>query len=173
MQTSVTFKNLDPSDTLKSYVTDKLNRFDRLLENPAEANVVLSVEKFRHIAEINIAGDRLTINGKEETIDMYSAIDNVLDKLEKQIEKIGTFLDESKLIKDLERYEEELFRLGAANAKIIKTEEIPVDGRVPLKCQIPSCFGYGTSAHCPPNTMKPNELRKYLENYQWAIFFTP
>ncbi len=87
MQTSVTFKNLDPSDTLKSYVTDKLNRFDRLLENPAEANVVLSVEKFRHIAEINIAGDRLTIIGKEETIDMYSAIDMVLDKLEKQIKK--------------------------------------------------------------------------------------
>ena len=87
MQTSVTFKNLDPSDTLKSYVADKLNRFDRLLDNPAEANVVLSVEKFRHIAEINIAGDRLTIIGKEETVDMYSAIDNVLDKLEKQIKK--------------------------------------------------------------------------------------
>ena len=87
MQTSVTFKNLDPSDPLKSYVQDKLDRFDRLLDNPAEASVVLSVEKFRHIAEININGDRLTINGKEETNDMYSAIDMVLDKLEKQIKK--------------------------------------------------------------------------------------
>ena len=87
MQTSVTFKNLDSSDTLKSYVQDKLDRFDRLLDNPAEANVVLSVEKFRHMAEINIIGDRLTINGKEETVDMYSAIDMVLDKMEKQIKK--------------------------------------------------------------------------------------
>ena len=87
MQTSVTFKNLDSSDTLKSYVQDKLDRFDRLLDNPAEASVVLSVEKFRHTAEINISGDRLTINGKEETADMYSAIDMVLDKLEKQIKK--------------------------------------------------------------------------------------
>ena len=87
MQTSVTFKNLDSSDTLKSYVEEKLDRFDRLLDNPAEANVVLSVEKFRHMAEINIIGDRLAINGKEETIDMYSAIDMVLDKLEKQIKK--------------------------------------------------------------------------------------
>jgi putative sigma-54 modulation protein len=87
MQTSVTFKNLDPSDPLKSYVQDKLDRFDRLLDNPAEASVVLSVEKFRHIAEININGDRLIINGKEETNDMYSAIDMVLDKLEKQIKK--------------------------------------------------------------------------------------
>ena len=87
MQTSVTFKNLDPSDHLKSYVGDKLDRFDKLLDNPAEANVVLAVEKFRHIAEINIAGDRLSIIGKEETNDMYSAIDMALDKLEKQIKK--------------------------------------------------------------------------------------
>ena len=87
MQTSVTFKNLDPSENLKAYVGEKLNRFDKFLDNPAEANVVLLVEKFRHIAEINISGDRLIINGKEETEDMYSAIDMVLDKLEKQIKK--------------------------------------------------------------------------------------
>ena len=87
MQTSVTFKNLDSSENLKSYVADKLDRFDRLLNNPAEAKVVLSVEKFRHIAEINIVGDKLNINGKEETNDMYSAIDMALDKLEKQIKR--------------------------------------------------------------------------------------
>ena len=87
MQTSVTFKNLDSSDNLRSYVSDKLDRLDKYLYNPAEASVVLSVEKFRHIAEININGDRLNINGKEETEDMYSAIDMVLDKLESQIKK--------------------------------------------------------------------------------------
>lgn len=87
MQTSVTFKNIDPSDHLKSFIQDKLSRFDKLLDNPAEANVVLSVEKFRHIAEINLAGDRLNIVGKEETNDMYSAIDMVLDKLETQLKK--------------------------------------------------------------------------------------
>jgi len=87
MQTSVTFKNLDSSEPLKDYVGEKLNRFDKFLDNPAEANVVLSVEKHRHIAEINIIGDRLKINGKEETDGMYAAIDMVLDKLEKQIKK--------------------------------------------------------------------------------------
>lgn len=87
MQTSLTFKNLDPSDTLKEYVSEKLNRFDKYLDNPAEANVVLSVEKFRHIAEIQIIGDRLKLNSREETNDMYSSIDTVLDKIEKQIKK--------------------------------------------------------------------------------------
>jgi len=87
MQTSVTFKNIEPSESLKKYVGEKLNRFDKYLYNPAEANVVLSVEKFRHIADVNVVGDGLTIKGKEETEDMYSAIDMVLDKLEKQIKK--------------------------------------------------------------------------------------
>ena len=120
MQTSVTFKNLDSSDTLRSYVQEKLDRFDRLLDNPAEANVVLSVEKFRHMAEINIVGDRLTINGKEETIDMYSAIDMVLDKLEKQIKKSKEKIRErrsgaksrskSKLAEEINMPEEEMER---------------------------------------------------------------
>jgi putative sigma-54 modulation protein len=87
MQTSVTFKNIDPSENLKSYVSEKLDRFDKYLDNPAEASVVLTVEKFRHIAEINIAGDKLTITGSEQTNDMYAAIDMALDKLEKQIKK--------------------------------------------------------------------------------------
>ena len=87
MQTSVTFKNIDSSENLRTYVSDKLDRFDKYLYNPAEASVVLSVEKFRHIAEINLTGDRLNVNGKEETDDMYSAIDMVLDKLETQIKR--------------------------------------------------------------------------------------
>jgi len=87
MQTSVTFKNLDPSDHFRNYVSEKLNRFDKYFYNPGEANVVLSVEKFRNIAEVNIIGDRMTINGKEETEDMHAAIDMVLDKLDKQIKK--------------------------------------------------------------------------------------
>ena len=87
MNTSVRFKNLKPSDALKSYVSEKLNRMEKYFNGPAEANVVLSIEKFRHSAEINIMGDRLIINGKEETEEMYSAIDMVLDKLEAQIKK--------------------------------------------------------------------------------------
>ena len=87
MQTSVTFKNIDSSENLKTFVSEKLNRLDKLLDNPAEASVVLSVEKFRHTAEVNLTGDKLTINSKEETGDMYSAIDMVLDKLEKQLKK--------------------------------------------------------------------------------------
>lgn len=87
MQTTVTFKNLDPSDHLKNYVSTKLDRFDKLLDNPAEVHVVLSVEKIRHIAEIRLKGDRLNIVCREKSSDMYSSIDLALDKLEKQLKK--------------------------------------------------------------------------------------
>ncbi|MFP4446006.1 MAG: ribosome hibernation-promoting factor, HPF/YfiA family [Desulfosudaceae bacterium] len=87
MQVSVTFKNLDSSEPLKNYVAEKLSKFDKLFDGHVEAAVILSVEKFRNIAEISLSGDKLKINGTEETEDMYSAIDLVLDKIEKQIKK--------------------------------------------------------------------------------------
>ena len=87
MHVSVTFKNLESSDALRSYVQKKLDRFDKLLDNPAEANVVFSVEKIRHTAEINLTSDRLTIYAKEEGENMYSSIDLVVDKLKKQLTK--------------------------------------------------------------------------------------
>ena len=87
MHTSVTFKRIDPSDALKSYVQKKVDRFDKMLESPGEANVVLSVEKIRHIAEITLTCDRLKIHAKEESENMYSSIDTLMDKIGTQIKK--------------------------------------------------------------------------------------
>lgn len=87
MQTSVTFKKIDPSDALKSYVQKKLDRFDKMLDAPAEANVVLSVEKIRHIAEITLTCDKVKIHAKEESENMYSSIDTLMDKIRVQIKK--------------------------------------------------------------------------------------
>lgn len=87
MQTNVTFKKIDPSDALKEYVQKKLARFDKMLESPAEAHVVLTVEKIRHIAEINLVCDKMKIHAKEESESMYSSIDAVMDKIKIQITK--------------------------------------------------------------------------------------
>ncbi len=88
------------------------------------------------------------------------------------VRKIAVDMYEDKLAQDLERYRQKALELGATKAKILKAEEIPVDERVTLKCQIPRCFGYGVSAHCPPNTMKAAELQDLLKKYHWAVFFT-
>ena len=87
MQVSVTFRKIDASDTLRNYAQEKLYRIKKYVEDPIEAHVVLSVEKFRHIAEVSINANGLRLNGQEETGDMYSAIDMVVDKVEAQIKR--------------------------------------------------------------------------------------
>lgn len=91
--------------------------------------------------------------------------------MSKKVEKIRVDMNESRLLDDLERYKEKALELGATKAKVIDAREIPVDDRVTLKCQIPRCFGYGSGAHCPPNTLKPAELKDILKKYRYGVFF--
>jgi predicted metal-binding protein len=86
--------------------------------------------------------------------------------------KIKADRSEAELIADLERYKAKALELGAAKVKVVRTDEIPVDERVTLKCQVPRCFGFGVCANCPPHTLKPAELREHLKRYKWAVFFT-
>ena len=87
MQVTITFKKIDASDSLKSYVNKKFKRFDKILDGPAEASVVLSIEKIRHIAEITLTSGALNIHAKEEAESMYAAIDTLVDKVKGQVTK--------------------------------------------------------------------------------------
>jgi predicted metal-binding protein len=89
----------------------------------------------------------------------------------KQVSKIRADRNETSLQDNLRTYCAKALELGATKAMVVATEDIPVDERVTLKCQIPRCFGYGAGAHCPPNTLKPAELRDILKGYRWAVFF--
>jgi putative sigma-54 modulation protein len=87
MQISVTFRQLEPSEALKNYVTERLKKFKRYLDGPLEAHVVLGLEKFRHLADVSINSNGRLIKGREENVDMYAAIDLVMDKLDMQLKK--------------------------------------------------------------------------------------
>ncbi|OAG27112.1 ribosome hibernation-promoting factor, HPF/YfiA family [Thermodesulfatator autotrophicus] len=87
MQINVTFRHLDSSPGLKEYVNKRISKLAKYFNGPVEANVILKAEKFRQQAEVSIVGDGFNINGKEETGDMYEAIDLVVAKLETQIKK--------------------------------------------------------------------------------------
>jgi putative sigma-54 modulation protein len=96
MQISVTFRQIEPSEALKNYVTDRLNKFKRYLDGPVEAHVVLGLEKFRHLADVTIDSNGRIIKGKEENADMYAAIDLVMDKIDMQLKKLRDKLRTSK-----------------------------------------------------------------------------
>lgn len=89
MKIAVRGKNIELTNALKEYVEKKLVKLGKYLDI-AEAQVTLVVVKDTHKVEVTIPVNGLILRGEEETGDMYSSIDMVVDKLEKQIDKYKT-----------------------------------------------------------------------------------
>ena len=88
MQIVVTFRHMETSEPVRDYAEEKIARVKKYIEEPIDAQVVLSVEKkIRHNAEVTIVAKGITIKGSEETNDMYAAIDAVVDKIERQLKR--------------------------------------------------------------------------------------
>lgn len=87
----------------------------------------------------------------------------------KKVDRIEVERKDETLAKSLEKYAGQALKLGATAAEAVLASEVPVDPRVSLKCSIPKCFGYGTSAHCPPHSMKPEETASIIERYRMAL----
>ena len=85
MQIAVTFRHLEPNETMKDYVREKVEKLEKYLENPREVHVVLSSEKFRQIAEITVISDGMTLNSQGRDSDLYAAVDQMVDKIERQM----------------------------------------------------------------------------------------
>ena len=87
MQITTTFRHMEPSDALKSYAEEKLERVKKYIDEPIVAQVFLTVEKIRHMSEVTLTAKGITIKASEETNDMYAAIDAVVDKIERQMRR--------------------------------------------------------------------------------------
>lgn len=87
MDINVTFRHTEPIESLKVYAEEKVSKIKKYLDSPVEAHIVLTVEKFRHQADVTLSVNGARIKGVEETGDMYSAIDQVMDKIEKQVKR--------------------------------------------------------------------------------------
>jgi len=85
MHFSVKGRNLEITPAIHAYAQEKLSRLTRYLENIVTMHVVLSVAKHRQIAEVTLHVRDLTIRAEEESGDLYSSIDLVAEKLERQI----------------------------------------------------------------------------------------
>lgn len=87
MDIMVTFRHIEPTESLRVYAEEKLSKLKKYLDTTIEAHVVLEVEKFRHIADVTLNADGTRIKAVEETGDLYSAIDQVMDKIEAQLKR--------------------------------------------------------------------------------------
>lgn len=85
MQLNLTGHHIDITDSMRDYVTSKLERLERHFDHVTNVHVILSVEKQRQKAEatLHITGNKIFADCEEE--DMYAAIDALIDKLDRQI----------------------------------------------------------------------------------------
>jgi len=87
MDITVTFRHLEPMDSLKAYAEEKASKIEKYFDFPVEFHIVLAAEKFRRMADVTLNVNGTVIKALEETEDMYSAIDQVMDKIEKQVRR--------------------------------------------------------------------------------------
>jgi len=87
MRIAFTFRNIDSSDAIKSYASDKLSKLQRYLRAPLDADVTMSLERHHHHAEIILRSDGHTYVATQQSENMYASLDLVTDCIEQQIKR--------------------------------------------------------------------------------------
>ncbi len=88
MEITITFRHLEPNESLKQYVHEKVSKIEKYLRKITEVSVILGIEKRSNIAEIIVNVNKAQITAKATNEDnMYTAIDLVMDKIERQTKK--------------------------------------------------------------------------------------
>lgn len=87
MQIKVKGKQIDLTDSLKAYASEKMGKMSRYFDHMISAEVCLSIERNWHVAEITVFGEGFDMRGEEKSTDMYNSIDRVIEKLERQLKK--------------------------------------------------------------------------------------
>jgi putative sigma-54 modulation protein len=89
MQMSVTFRHMDATEALKEYAHEKVDRIRKYFPDPLKAHVVLECDRgYNHHADVVITlHNGIVIAGEETTEDMYSSIDLVMAKIERQVRR--------------------------------------------------------------------------------------
>ena len=88
MQFAVTFRHMEPTEALKSYARERMERVRKYLPDPISCHVVLSTERHNHRIDVTFQlHNGLAVAGTETTENMYSSIDLVIAKIERQVRK--------------------------------------------------------------------------------------
>ena len=93
MNTRIIERKFKATDRMKEKIEAKLSKFDKIFDNGANADVVLTDLKGSNICEITVyAGDTI-FRVEEATENMYASFDECIENLKKQIRKYKTRLE--------------------------------------------------------------------------------
>jgi putative sigma-54 modulation protein len=84
MNLEITGRKIEITPAIRSYVEDNLKKISKFFPQINEVNLILTVQKYRNIAELSIHTKNGMYTSVEETTDMYAAINTAFDKIKKQ-----------------------------------------------------------------------------------------
>ena len=87
MQLTITFRNLEASETLKEHAKERVERVTRHLDVAGMAHVVFSLERHLHCADVTVAAGALLLRASHATSDMGASLDLACDRLEEQFRR--------------------------------------------------------------------------------------
>ena len=88
MQFAVTFRHMEPTEALKAYARERMERVRKYLPDPISCHVVLSTERHNHRIDVTFQlHNGIAVAGHEITENMYSSIDLCIAKIERQVRK--------------------------------------------------------------------------------------
>ncbi len=116
-------KNIEVTPALRDYVEKKVGRVTKYFDNVGDITVLLTVSKDRHIVEVTVPVQGILMRGQEATMDMYTSIDLVIEKIERQIRKYKTKLEKRFRAGSMKT---ELMAQGAGSGRYIDEDEATV-----------------------------------------------
>ena len=89
MELNIRGKNLSVTPAIKDYVEKKMSKLDKYFKDgdTINSNIIIKTRANKDVIEVTILKGATIIRAEMEDDDLYTAIDLVIDKLEKQIRK--------------------------------------------------------------------------------------
>ena len=84
---TMTGRHFDVTEPLKQFTREKFSRLERHFDRISGVNVIFGIEKLSQVAEATILVSGAKIHASAESADMYSSIDELVDKLDRKLKK--------------------------------------------------------------------------------------
>lgn len=96
MNINITARRSKITPEVRKYCQKRIKLLEKILGYPLENKIIISVEKFRHKAEIHIKRKGTTLNSAEESNDILTSLGRAFDNMEKRVKKEQEKLREGK-----------------------------------------------------------------------------
>ena len=90
----ITGRHLEVTDSMKTYALDKISKIERFMNRIIDINVIMDIQRMNHCVEIILKAGSTRITSKASSTDMYVSIDQAIDKLEAQIRRYKSKLQD-------------------------------------------------------------------------------